>query len=275
MTEEPEAPEPNSLSDSIVDLEDALATLKSQLDAFKLRFAHFGGDLTLYGLLLSAWENGSAVLQLARSSDLYSAFFPVARAAFESGQEALYLVTEPDYDAAGAKARVFEKLEFVDLRDEMNSAFADDADSRPSGYADAISQIQRDAERWDEECPGKGSLLKEALAHFLPLFEAARTGARHPGNWMQKSRRGIAKELEKRVSERGFGTRMIASYAHLSRNSHPRLRLENWTKLATSEGQPRFVRAERNPRIAVGISTVAVSLASMAFERIPASNTAI
>jgi hypothetical protein len=272
MSQTPESSETDSLSESIADLESALATLRSQLDEFKLRFEHFGGDLTLYGVLLSAWENASAVLHLARTSDLYSAFFPIARAAFESGQEALYLVTEQDYDAAGAKARVFERLEFVDLRDDMNTAFADSDDERPSGYADAVDQIERDARRWDEESPGKGDFLRNALSHFQPLFEAARSGARHPSNWMQKSRRAIAMEIEKRVKEPGFGGRMIASYAHLSRNSHPRLRMENWTRVSRPGGRKQFIRAERNPRIAVGVSTVAVSLASMAFERIPPSD---
>jgi hypothetical protein len=263
----PDAPLPQLL----LDLSESLRVLRGHLDSFRLRLDHFAADLTLYGFLLQAWENGTAVVHLVTHTNLSTASFPNTRACFEAGEDALYLVTEGDYDSAGARARVYERLEQAELRDEMNAAFNDDPiNVEKTGFPIAEATIEADAARWDEDCPGKGQSLRDALAYLQPKFDAARHGTgKHPANWTEKSRRGMAKELEKRVGEEGFGTRLIATYAHLSRNSHPRLRLENWQKITTAEGGMEYVRRERTGRLTVGVAEIGVKLATMAMERRP------
>jgi hypothetical protein len=259
------------LSELLKSLRESLAVLQGQLDSYRLRLDHLPADLSLYGFLLQAWENGGAVLHLVANTAFTTAAFPNTRACFEAGEDALYLITESNYDRAGARARVYERLEQGELRDEMDAAFSEGT-SAPTGdgFAKSAETVEADAAHLDREDPGKGQLLREALNYFRPKFEAARRGiGRHPGSWTEKSRRAMARELEKRIGDQGFGARLIATYAHLSRNSHPRLRLENWQRITWEEGRQQFVRTERSARIAVGVAEIGVKLATKAMEQRP------
>jgi len=62
-----------SVPQLIADLISALAELELRLKHFRLRQKEFIGDLTFYGFLVGTWEGASAVLHLARDTDLESA----------------------------------------------------------------------------------------------------------------------------------------------------------------------------------------------------------
>jgi hypothetical protein len=257
-----------SVPQLIADLVAALADLELRLKHFRLRQIEFTGDLTLYGFLVSTWEGANAALHLARATDLGAAAYPCVRAAFEAAQDALLLATEPDYSEAGARARVFERLEHSDIKTEMYDAFADtEADEPPQDYSEAIASIRADAAKWEKECPGRGRLLLDALAQFQPAFEASKTmKARHPGHWSRMSRRRMAVEIGRRVNEPDFAQSLIATYAQLSRASHPRFRIESWEKYSGVDGQRRFRRHPRELRIVLGVAALAAQTATMAFD---------
>lgn len=254
------------------ELRPALAALELRLRHFRLRQLHFTGDLTLRGFLLGAWSGARAALHLVSASEFGFAAFPNVRSAFEAAQDAMLLVTESDYNKAGARARVFERLEYADLKVEMHDAFGTANAPEPSrDYAEAVRDIKAYAAKWDADCPGRGSLLLEALNDLQAQFEGAKTGKRHPGHWAGLSRRRIAIEISKRVDDPAFAKGMIAAYAHLSRNSHPRVRLDTWERYVGSDGAKRFRGSGRSLRIALGVAAVATHMAVRAFDHIKAS----
>ena len=248
----------------------ALVELERRLRHFRLRQLEFTGDLTLYGFLRGVWEHASAARFLARDTDFGVAAYPCVRAAFEAAQDALLLVTEPDYSEAGARARVFERLEHADLKVEVFEAFAgDDDEEPPRDYSEAARSIRADAGKWDKSCPCRGALLVSALDQLQPKFEAARAGkGRHPGHWSGMSRRKMAFLLGERLGEPEFTKSLIATYAQLSRASHPRYRVESWQKQATETGAKRYQRHPREVLIVLGVARLAAETATMAFDRI-------
>lgn len=245
----------------------ALNELREMLDRHRTRVDEFAGDITLWGFLLGAWECGNAVYHLVANSDFGHASFPCARAAFEAAQDALLLVTEPDYNRAGARARVFERLELANIRDETRYAFGDtEMGRRALGYHAAEEAIRRDAEKWNTKCPGKGDLLIEALEYFRPKFEQAKRGKiKHPAHWSELSRRRIAQEIGKRIKEPDLARKMTAVYAALSRSSHPRLRMEYWARSERPDGSPVLERPERVSKLAIAFADFSVKMAIRAF----------
>ena len=273
MTDTAEDPDPSteSVPDLLSGLESALGDLERRIKHFRCRQLEFAGDLTLYGFLRGTWESASAAMVLVRDTDFGPVAYPCVRAAFEAAEDALLLVTEPTFSEAGARARVFERLEFADVKLEMHDAFANPGTGEPvRDYSEAAASIEKDAATWESQCPGRGQLLLGALAHFKPLFEKARGGKRHPSHWSQLSRRKIAKEIGRRVGEAEFGVSLVATYAQLSRASHPRFRLESWERYRNSGGEHRLRRHEREIRIVLGVATLAAKTATMAFDRIKA-----
>jgi hypothetical protein len=271
MVDEGSASDSNneSVLELIEELVPALAGLQSRLDHFRLRQWEYAGDLTLYGFLRGTWESASATLFLVRQTDFAAAAYPCVRAAFEAAEDALLLATEANFSAAGARARVFERLEHADLKSEMHDAFADPGTEEPArDYSEAVASVEKDAARWNRDCPGRGQLLLEALAHFLPMFRAAKNGGRHPAHWSELSRRKMAVEIGRRVGEPSFGASLIATYAQLSRASHPRFRIESWEKYRSAKGQQRYRRHPRESRIVLGVATLATKTAAMAFDRL-------
>jgi hypothetical protein len=248
----------------IRDLAEPLNRLRQRLDGFQLRFSRYAADLSLYGFLLSAWENASAAFHILTKSEVPFACYPSARAAFESAEDALLLASSPNYNRDGARARVFEHLELADLSLEMSRAFSDPERELPYQTYDGVSTaFADDASHLNAVCPGLGEQITEAFAYFRPKFEAARAGkGRHPGHWSELSRRAIAKELVERGATDASADQLIAAYADLSRNTHPRLRLENWD-LAPTEGK-RLVRSQKPSRRAAGSTLITLHLAHQA-----------
>lgn len=255
------------------ELRRAIVELGARLERFKLRQSHFAGDLSFWGFAAHVRQHANAVFHLADPHSFGTALFANARAAFEAAQDALYLATETDYSAAGSRVRVFERLEFADINADKNLMFLDDPDAMPEAadadpYSQARVSILSDAEKWDTVVPGRGDLLRAALATLEPQFAAARSGSRHPGHWSGISRRKMAIELERRVGEEGFAAHLVATYAALSRGAHPRFRGEEWVRNTLSERRVRFESSTRSVRIAVGLTEVSVRLGIEANDRI-------
>lgn len=252
------------------DLDTELTLLKTRLDRFRLRFDFALGDLSLYGFILQVWEAASATRQLVMNGDLGHASFPSTRSAFEAAEDAFLLATSPDYNATGARIRVYERFEFADVGREVQFAFQDgEAEMQPADYSRMFATIERDADRVNRLSEGQGQVLRAAFEYFLPIFEAANRQekrARYPGHWSEMSRRRIALELEERTREPKLAATLIAAYADLSRHSHPRLRFDNWEKYLDSDGTHRFTRSERPRRISAGTAHMAVKLANQACE---------
>ena len=133
MTDTAEDPDPSteSVPDLLSGLESALGDLERRIKHFRCRQLEFAGDLTLYGFLRGTWESASAAMVLVRDTDFGPVAYPCVRAAFEAAEDALLLVTEPTFSEAGARARVFERLEFADVKLEMHDAFANPGTGEP------------------------------------------------------------------------------------------------------------------------------------------------
>jgi hypothetical protein len=263
----PPAEDPTwTVSDLERDLGASLEKLREHLDAFRIRQVHFAADLTLWGLAVAAWDAGNAVLLISKDGRFVVGAFPIVRAAVEVGQDALYLATDPDHDALGAKARVFERLEYANIRTDLGSSFDVEGIGLSDAEYDQIAKsVEADAISWERDCPGKGQLLRDALAMFLPLFKAARTGSRHPMHWAQRTRWRLAEELEQRTGQSGLAKKFMTSYSILSRNSHPRTRLETWVERKTPEGTIR-VRGEHNTRLALSYVCFGLDLVNDALD---------
>ena len=83
-------------------------------------------------------------------------------------------------------------------------------------------------------------------------------------------RAGAWRRSSGRLGDTALEHTMIAAYAQLSRNSHPRLRFENWERARDAEELHRFQRSERMRRWSPGTAAVAVQLAISALDRRPA-----
>lgn len=252
------------------DLDTELTQLRTRLDRFRLRFDFALGDLSLYGFILQVWEAASATRELVMNADLGHASFPSARSALEAAEDAFLLATSPDYNAIGARIRVYERFAFADVGREVMFAFQDgDTEMQSADYSRVRASVEKDADRVNRLSEGQGQVLRSAFEYFLPIFEAANRKekrARYPGHWSEMSRRRIACELEERTKESKLAATLIAAYADLSRHSHPALRFDNWEKYIDSEGGQRFTRSERPRRISAGSARMAVKLANQACE---------
>lgn len=242
--------------------------VRSKVDHLTIRSAHFPGDLSFYGYALSVWEGVAATHHLSTTTELGYAAYPIVRAAFEAAQDALLLATEADFAAAGARARVFEAFEFADLKAGRFEAFGEpDESPPPEGYSEASSSLLDDAMKWEVDRPGGLSLYQAAIDDLLPRFLQARQGRRHPSHWSLRSRRQIALEIGRRVSDEAFGKHLVFTYSQLSRSSHPRLRAESIER-RTAGPRAQFVkRSPRQIRIVVGIASVAAGILLKACER--------
>lgn len=204
-----------------------LATALAEFRAAKAKFtptrAHLVPDLALLGLLCDVEENAEAVLALGATPVPHRAY-PNARAAFEASQQALLLATEPDYDLSGARAWAFflrNDREFVrGPRDGQTSTVMG---LDPDSWFKAATEEM--AETWETFAPGKGDVMKRAVA----LVEAQ---PRRPDNFagvpIAPTLRDRLVALAAKAGKAGMPDAAALynnAYAALSRESHPRTQL--------------------------------------------------
>jgi hypothetical protein len=243
--------------------------LKERLGRFFASQTAWSADISLYGFLLGASDNADAAAHLAAQERHRFAAHPNARAAFEAGEDALLLVTSDDYRMLGARARVYERLEHADLAREIHAVHAafGDGSWTPASYASVRASIVEDAEREEEFTKETRSRLREALDYFQPKFEAAsrpKGRGRYPPHWSELSRRKIAQAIGQRRPSLISEITLVATYAHLSRHTHPRVRMENWTDVVANKDAVQFARAEHSPATAAFAAVVALRMADEA-----------
>jgi hypothetical protein len=256
------------LAEELAALLQKLEEFKPRLDAHRIRHEHLAADLVMAGYGASVWDAGNAVALLSRDGLYMSATFPVARLAFETGMDALYLATSTDYDRAGSKAYVFERFEYADIRADLGAAFnVEGFEDETTEYAAVSTSLTEMAQDLDKVRTGQGQEILSAMDHFLPKFKGARRGKRHPGNWAEISRRKMASELEQREGPQGVAERLKAAYSGLSRSSHPRLRLEAWEPNRNAPG-PAFRPKAKLGVVALRMTELGVDLVASALRRI-------
>lgn len=206
---------------------------------------HFVADSALFGLAIDVLEQSLAV-QLLRDSEVPRAAFANARAAFEAGQDALYLTSdESRYDDYGCLARVHELNEDERIVDRFKQAQAEDepplAEFRP-----AQAVVDEEAAAWDRVVPGSGDCLRRAFETFH-----ARPGQQKK-HWTGLNRGDIALAVaDQLAAESGVGEMYNAMYGSLASQSHPRMRVNQ--RAIESESDGAFLAASKpEDRVAPG-----------------------
>ena len=157
----------DSLQGILARLVEGLAELRGFLEISHKRLDHWVADRALHGFISGAWQNGSAVIYLMERTDFLTAAYACARASFEAGQDALLVATASDYDAAGARAVVFDHLSNADLEEAMDSVKDQGiGQDKTNAYASAAIKVEKLAGAIDEQLPGRGQPLRDALAYF-------------------------------------------------------------------------------------------------------------
>lgn len=256
-----------SIAELDAELWDRLVSFKPKLDSFKIREAHFPGDMTLAGIGTIVWEAANALLLVVRDGKYMAGAHPVARLVLEAGMEALFIASSTDYDSVGARARVFEALEYVDQRLNLGAAYnIPEFQDEEAEYARIQELIRREADTLNSAAAGRGNELLSSLEDLLPKFRAARQGKRHPGHWSGLSRRRMAQELEKRAKDDAVKGRLVAAYSALSRSSHPGFLSEMWDRSAAESG-PVLVARPGRARIPLWMASVGVGFAITALDQ--------
>jgi hypothetical protein len=225
-------------------VESLIAALR-QLCDLVARFAptrpHLVPDIALLGFLKDVEENSRAVLLFA-DTPLRHRAYPSARAAFEAAQLALLLVTDSEYDLAGARAWIYYLRRDRDFASQPRDGDAVTIQGlTPNAwFREAVDEI---AEMWESFSPRKGQLIAEA--ERLVMQQPKR-----PDNWAGVP---IARTLSDRMSALAQRTdRPISAdaakaynnaYAALTRQSHPRTQLRP-EEIRSTAGQEVSVRFE-------------------------------
>jgi hypothetical protein len=247
----------------------AFETIKARfledLAKFQVTRAHAIPDLVLLGFLNEVEENARAT-SIVGTSDLPHRGFPNARAAFEAAQLALLLVTDPEYDRAGARAWVYYLRKDRRFREMHPEEFRGlDRLTPAEWFRSAVHEM---AEVWNDLDSGKGQLILDAES----LVESQ---PRRPDNWAALP---IAPTLRDRLAD--YSRRHNApvrsdaaevynrAYAALSRESHPRTRLRPIQVRGHPNGHAEFDFEERDlardAETAVVLATASLSQGCLA-----------
>jgi hypothetical protein len=243
----------------------ALASMFAELEPLILRFRvreeYLPGDLTMQAYLLAAWDNAKSTEALLRATDLGIGPFVCARSAFEAAQSAALLASEPDYAAAGARARAFEVLEYYLERSRWTKTFPENstADADPE-FESAIRLLERYAAIMDRCVAGAGEPISIAIAEWLPEFRVALEGNKNQKtlHWSGFGQRRIAEQLAARKNQPALTEQLPLLYSMLSRYSHPRAHPEGWKK--NPGGGPLFILSDSNRLQAARAVVVALVL---------------
>jgi hypothetical protein len=232
------------------------------LEALQLGFRASGNhlipDMVLMGFVSEVVESAHAVIALL-AANLGHRAFPNARTAFEAMQQLLLLVTDADYDLAGAKAWIFfSRRDFALLDSHGDSA---DLPTDPEEYPDkkgldlALAEITK---IWDRYSPGKGRMIAQAA-------EILAAQPRRPDNWAGVP---IAPELQRRflaLASRMGTTPLVsdhartynATYSILTRESHPRTRFQPDRMMGHVNGPITFEYEPKEAEAADNVTAIA------------------
>jgi hypothetical protein len=224
----------DGVSNKNIGLEQAKEIYSQVRRQFSPSAEHLVPDIALLGLLREIEENARAV-EIMAASELPHRGYANARAAYEAGQRAVLLVTAPDYDLEGAKAWVYYLRQDRDFYALPRSSASTSSPSDPEAWFSG--RLDEMAQRWEALAPGKGELLRRALAE-LPSKKA------RPRNWagvaiVPTIRDRLNALLEQRGKKSLGDTASIynAAYGGLTRLSHPSARLDLLWVGKTDDGQ--------------------------------------
>jgi hypothetical protein len=191
-----------------------------------------------------------------------------ARAAFEAAQDLVFLVTDENFDLSGARVRVFENLEFADTRAKYARAFPEDmSDASTNAIDSTIEGLVKMADGMREAYPDRARDLDVAIAESGPVF---RKGTRLPSHWSLLSRRRMAELIADRLDDLPDAQRAIFTYSHLSRASHPRLRLELLRWETNPSGRRTLEDRTEVRETITGIAEVSIGYAQLGIDRLRA-----
>ena len=226
---------------------------------FAAAASHLVPDIVLLGFLNEIEENVSAVELIAASGIPHRAF-PNARTAFEAGQQALLLVTAPDYDAAGATAWAYHLIrDRKYMAAPRSGQTTDRANVEPEEWFEsALTEMEQ---TWNDFAPGRGALLRDAATEI----QSRRRGG--PENWtglpVAPTLRDRMLTLAERHGKKGRSDAadiLNAGYGALSRESHPRTRFQPTRITRDSSGGISFEIPTRD--LEADRETVLISAAS-------------
>lgn len=244
------------------DLEQGLKRMRRRLDHLPLRLHHFSADLAFYGFLSAAWEAAAVCCELVTKSRFPSAALPNAQAAFEAAQDALLLASAPDYDVAGARAIVFERLVRAAGRADYGESLVREGVLAPATDQDeyewATADIRTAAERIGRVAPDQREHLEAALQYLLPKFAAthAMQSAR-PVHWAEVHPTLIGRELQRRLGEPGLEHLQIGTALDFSRSSPLRFSTEHWASV--QDGEPARLHARTTPTLRLGLGAAGIA----------------
>lgn len=179
----------------MINLRSHLAAYDQATDGFTPSAQHFVTDLVILGYVSEVRQNAVAVAHLVEQTPPLHAL-PSARAAFEAVQSLLQVVTAPDIDYAGALAYVYGLRKDNDIT-EAHADWLDGVPPEEGGVGWFPAALEEIAETWETLAPGKGPLIKRALAEL-----SGRWG-RKPDNWEGVSPAAV---LPARLESKGFVT---------------------------------------------------------------------
>lgn len=215
-------------------LDTKIAALRDEMAGYTASPEHFIADAALYGMAIDVLEHALAV-QLLKGSEVPRTAFANARAAFESGQDILYLTSAVEqYDRFGCLALVHELREVKRLQVRFNRA--------SEGLGLALGDVQRvdklveqDASEWDIAVPGCGDILRRAYQEFGLRNSSQRK------HWTGLTREQIGVAIAAQLGDDpSHGGISDAFYGTLSAQSHARMRMNQRGFHENGEGMFEF-----------------------------------
>lgn len=230
------------MSNSVELIQRELNALELLQNGFEASGSHLIPDMVLIGFVNDVVECGHSVIVMVKAG-LGRRAFSNARTAFEAMQQLLLLVTDDDYDLAGAKAWVFfarRDFSMFERHGDVN-----DLPTAPTEFPDkrglelALAEI---TSIWNAYSPGKGELIDRADAMLDTQPK------RRPTNWAGIP---IAPELQRRFKTLAMDRGIVphapdhaeiynATYSILSRESHPRIGFQPDRIIGRVNGPIRF-----------------------------------
>ena len=210
--------------DDLADLDDSIEALTEAIKATAIRGDFLIPDLVAVGFARDVFENAVAVRHLA-TSIVPRAVYPSARAAFEAVFELVTLITDPDYGAAGCRARVVELLEAERSRKLVREVLRyDGRDGEIMQSGPVADQVEEEAKGWDRFAPGRGDMLRDAFKVVL----SDRQRRPPQWNWFRSSRVEMQRKAAPKIGGGLQTEKMLESwYQLLSAQSHPSPRIDS------------------------------------------------
>jgi hypothetical protein len=207
------------LADEIPSLQKLILELGSEIESLDLREEFIVPDLAMAMLAAQVHLLCRGVLVL-QDQALPACALPVARAAFETGQDVLFLAlstTDDEYALLGAQAAMGADLDLDEIHDSAESAggaIQVAFTRRPRTANDSASVL---SDGWKEAYPQADSVIHTALQ---TLRNRRAQGQKH---WTGLSRQTLHHRVAARLKDGSLGPMFTSTYVILTKRTHPGL----------------------------------------------------